>query len=441
MTVTITEPSAAILRLDKFSSLEDVQLLAPEWDDLTLRLNGSLYSSSQWCEVWWRHYGAGRELRLIAVRAGEELVGVLPFFIDRLRVPIGRARVAKFVGSDSTVAVIEPLVEERFAAEAFSLAMRQLFEQDRVDMVYLGPCSGADAHVEAVQRAVNEISDVAQPVRDRQHGSHTVFDISTGSTGTCEAEQSPALELPPEDQEARQRVRGALSTWSATRHELEREFGAFVDMHQAQWQAVNRLGHFGDWPTAREFSWDLVRTLAPAGRVRVVRLLADEQVVAYYWCFALNRDVLLAALRQVARRAVGPVRIGPRWRGEDDRGGGRRGDHRDRSRRRCIRLQGEPECQVVPAPVDGADPAGHSSTGAHTPHARVRRPSQPRLLPRVVPPDRATGERAPAAAVAELDPPAVLRRPNLRHLMRAPRRPTRKSRRREAVGQSGCSFR
>ena len=124
MTVMITEPSAATLRLEKFSSLEDVQILAPEWDDLTLRLNGSLYSSSQWCEAWWRHYGAGRELRLIAVRAGEDLVGVLPFFIDRLRVPIGRARVAKFVGSDSTVAVVEPLVEERFAAEALSLAMR-----------------------------------------------------------------------------------------------------------------------------------------------------------------------------------------------------------------------------------------------------------------------------------------------------------------------------
>jgi CelD/BcsL family acetyltransferase involved in cellulose biosynthesis len=288
LTVTITEPSAAILRLDKFSSLEDVQLLAPEWDALTLQLNGSLYSSSQWCEAWWRHYGAGRELRLIAVRAGEDLVGVLPFFIDPLRVPIGRARVAKFVGSDSTVAVIEPLVEERFAAEAFSLAMRQLFEQDRVDMVYLGPCSGADAHVEAVQRAVNEISDVAQPVRDRQHGSHTVFDISDGFDGYLRSLNSH------QRSNYRRKIKKLGSAFEVTLevvsdpNELEHEFGAFVDMHQGQWRALNRLGHFGDWPTSREFSWDLVRTLAPAGCVRVVRLLADEQVVASYWCFALN---------------------------------------------------------------------------------------------------------------------------------------------------------
>ena len=204
MTFTISEKSAATLRLESFASLEDAQILAPEWDELVLQLNGSLYSSSEWCEAWWRHYGAGRELRLVAVRAGEELVGVLPFFIDRLRVPIGRARVARLVGSDSTVAVIEPLVEERFAAEAFSLAMRRLFERDRVDMVFFGPCSGAGAYIEAIQRAVTKISDVAQPLRDRQYGSHTVFDISDGFDGyLAELEQPPALELPTEDQETR----------------------------------------------------------------------------------------------------------------------------------------------------------------------------------------------------------------------------------------------
>ena len=60
-------------------------------------------------------------------------------------------------------------------------------------------------------------------------------------------------------------------------------------MHQAQWQAMNKLGHFEDWPASREFSWDLVRTFARTGRVRLVRLLADGKVLAYYWCFALNR--------------------------------------------------------------------------------------------------------------------------------------------------------
>ena len=69
---------------------------------------------------------------------------------------------------------------------------------------------------------------------------------------------------------------------------LEREFEAFIEMHQAQWKAVNNLGHFDDWPGSREYSWDLVRSLAASDRVRLIRILADDRVVAYYWCFALG---------------------------------------------------------------------------------------------------------------------------------------------------------
>ena len=72
---------------------------------------------------------------------------------------------------------------------------------------------------------------------------------------------------------------------------LEREFDAFVEMHQAQWHAVNKLGHFGDWPGSREFTRDLVRELVSKDQVRLIRLLADGQVVTYYFCFKLHDTV------------------------------------------------------------------------------------------------------------------------------------------------------
>jgi CelD/BcsL family acetyltransferase involved in cellulose biosynthesis len=288
LTVTIDQQLTPTLRLERFTSLDAALALGPEWDDLTSRLNGSLYSSAGWCGAWWRHYGAGRELRLFAVRVGEELMGVLPFFIDRLLLPIGRARVAKVVGSDSTVAVIEPLVEASAASEAFSLAIRELFEDDRVGMVHLGPCSSADPHIEAFRRGAGDVSHLARPLRDREYGSHTFFDVSEGFDGYLRGMNSH------QRSNYRRKIKKFSSSFEVTLDivsdpsDLEREFAAFVDMHQTQWKALNKLGHFGDWRASREFSWDLVRTLAPADRVRLVRLLADGQVVAYYWCFALN---------------------------------------------------------------------------------------------------------------------------------------------------------
>lgn len=289
MTVTMQYPPSATMRLQTFRSFDDAHLIEPEWDALVTRLEGSLYSTSSWCQVWWRHYGRGRELRLIAVRLGEELVGVLPFFLERLRLPlpIGRARVAKLVGSDSTTAVIDPLVQPDAAVEAFTSALRQIFDDDDADMVHLA-CSGSIPHLDAIRHSAAAITDIAEVVRDQECDSHTIFDMSDGFDAYMRSLNSH------QRSNYRRKIKklsGAFDVQTDIVRDgplLDEQFEAFVAMHQAQWTAIDKLGHFGDWPGSREYSRDLVRTLAQADRVRLVRLLADDQVVAYYWCFALD---------------------------------------------------------------------------------------------------------------------------------------------------------
>jgi CelD/BcsL family acetyltransferase involved in cellulose biosynthesis len=289
VTVTMTSPLSVTIRLQTFTSFDDAQLLEPEWDALVTRLGGSLYSTFSWCQVWWRHYGGGRELRVIAVRLGEELVGVLPLFVDSLRLPlpIGRARVAKLVGSDFTTAVIDPLVQTDVAVEAFTSAMRQIFDDDGADMVHLA-CSGSIPHLDAIRHSATAITDVAQVIRDQECDSHTIFEMPDGFDAYMRSLSSH------QRSNYRRKIKKLSVAFNVdtdvVRDEslLVEEFDAFVNMHQAQWAAINRLGHFGDWPASREFSTDLVRTLAQTDRVRLVRLLADGEVVAYYWCFALN---------------------------------------------------------------------------------------------------------------------------------------------------------
>ncbi len=275
------------VRAQTFTSFEEARAITPEWDALASALDGSLYMTFAWCEVWWRHYGAGRELRVVSVRSGGELVGVLPFFIDKPPTPLGRARVAKLVGSDSTLAVMEPLVKPNLAPEAFALAIRQLFEDDRVDMVHVGPCSGTADHAGAVRAAASQL-DVGQIVRDREAGSHTIFEMPDGFDGYLKSLSSH------QRSNYRRKLKKLNNSFAVELDvvqegsALEREFAAFMHMHQAQWKAVDKLGHFDDWPGSREYSWDLVRSLAASDRVRLVRLVADDRVVAYYWCFTLG---------------------------------------------------------------------------------------------------------------------------------------------------------
>ena len=280
--------TSAELCLQTFASFADARAIAPEWDALITELSGSLYQTFSWCQVWWRHYGDGRELRLMCVRSGTELVGVLPFFIDKLRVPFGRARVAKLAGSDSTVALVEPLVHTRVAIEALALAMRQLFEDDRVDAVHFGPVSETAAHLAAIRRSTEIVTGVARVIRDRVSGSHTVFTMPDGFDAYM---RTLSKNSRSNYRRNLNKINAAFSFAVDVVREpllLGPEFEAFVEMHQAQWRAVGRRGHFDDWPASRAFSRDLVRTLAAGDQVRLIRLLVDGQVVAYYWCFALN---------------------------------------------------------------------------------------------------------------------------------------------------------
>lgn len=287
--VASSSPKTDALRVQTFTSFEDAQTIRAEWNDLVAELNGSLYSTPTWCEVWWRHYGSGRELRLVAVRAGETLVGVLPFFIDCLGLLVGRSRVAKLVGCDHTVALFEPPVLPTTGPQAFKLAMHRLVVEDRVDLVHLGPCPGeGSGQLEMIRQAIGALGNLAETVRDRQSGSYTVFDMPDG----FEAYLSGL------SKNQRHSYRRNLNKLRRTFEfevdvvrdgaELEREFDAFVAMHQAQWQAAGKLGHFGDWPGSRAFALDLVRTLAPEDRVRLMRLVANGEVVAYHWCLSVG---------------------------------------------------------------------------------------------------------------------------------------------------------
>lgn len=288
MTPLALAPAGTSVRAETFTSFEQAQAIAAEWDALVARLNGSLYMTFDWCRIWWRHYGTGRELRVIALRVGDELTGVLPLFVERLRSPLGRTRVAKLVGSDSTLAMVDPPLRPEIAAEGFEIAMRLLFEADRADVVHIGPFSSAIPQLDGLRAATEAVADIAKVAREAEPGAHTVFELPDGFDAYLQSlsknQRSNYRRNVNKLKKAFAFEVDVISGGPALQPELE----AFMEMHQAQWQAVNKLGHFGDWPSSREFTRDLVEALAPAGRVRLVRLVADDEVVSYYFSFAFD---------------------------------------------------------------------------------------------------------------------------------------------------------
>lgn len=77
------------MRLEPAASLEELR------DDWTRIETANVFSTYEWAETWWHHFGGGKPLRAARVRDGDgRAVAILPLYLSRAR-PL---RVLRFVG-------------------------------------------------------------------------------------------------------------------------------------------------------------------------------------------------------------------------------------------------------------------------------------------------------------------------------------------------------
>jgi len=85
------------------SVVQDFAQVREEWRALNQQARaGSMFLSPDWLEPWWAQWGAGRELQLICVREGAQLIGFLPLFIEQVRLGGVAVKRLAFVGDGET---------------------------------------------------------------------------------------------------------------------------------------------------------------------------------------------------------------------------------------------------------------------------------------------------------------------------------------------------
>jgi len=259
-----------------------------EWDNFAAGLRAPTYLSYEHCRAWWSKYGDGRELRVFVFRDGGALVGIVPMFVERVRLGPVTARIAGVVGADSTPAVIDLPVRPERARDVFAAVLSSLLRESRCDAVKFAPLSGDSPHREAILAAARDLDGRAAIVRDAALGPHTVFELP----GDFDAY------LRSLDKKQRGNYRRAMQTLRESfdvrvdvvegPEELAAEFPKFVRMHEAQWRAEGKLGHFRDWPRSEEYHADIVRALGAAGRAHLVRLTLSGEAVSYQLCYSFG---------------------------------------------------------------------------------------------------------------------------------------------------------
>ena len=74
------------LDIQTISSVEEFYQLRESWDELLHRSgHGTVFNSWEWQYYWWKHYGGGQQLRILAISRNSELIGIAPFYIRNIR--------------------------------------------------------------------------------------------------------------------------------------------------------------------------------------------------------------------------------------------------------------------------------------------------------------------------------------------------------------------
>ncbi len=274
-------PSASITA--QFASAVEFDVMAAEWDELLARSRShTLFLSWEWLRAWWRHWGEGKELKLVLVRNETgSLIGVCPLCLTRSS-GIWPVRTLRFlgsemVGSDYLDAFAEPGLEAEVAGAILELLDTSRREWDIVELTDGLPTSLVHQELAAIAPRLSMIA-------------------SSGPGQIC-----PFLPLPPTAAELTaslsQRTRryfgqkrrkfekaGGLLRRLETEAEVLQALPLLFDLHERRWNLKGLQGNFKA-NRVRAFHFEVAPLFFRRGWLRFYEATLDGKTQALLYAF------------------------------------------------------------------------------------------------------------------------------------------------------------
>jgi CelD/BcsL family acetyltransferase involved in cellulose biosynthesis len=258
--------------------LTDFEMLQATWRDLSA---GRPMQGWDWQSTWWTHYGTPRyggrrELFLLAVTDGADIVGIAPWLLEQLP---GRGRVIRFLGEDEVCTEYSTLLcrpEDRSRVTA-ALADYLTMDAPKWDVLDL-------EGVEADDAVVNQL--VAQ-LAERGFSSFSRRIVHRCWTASLPATWDDYLQTLSKSHRTKLRrlQKRVLESGRVTVHHVadpvafDRAWKMFVDLHQRRRQSLGEPGCFASSRFA-SFHETVARQLLSAGQLSLMWCELDGRPIS-----------------------------------------------------------------------------------------------------------------------------------------------------------------
>ncbi|MER3524621.1 MAG: hypothetical protein C4326_11315 [Ignavibacteria bacterium] len=284
-----TETPTASVRVVREPSAFDA--LEAEWHRLLELSDVSVFQSFEWQRTWWRHFGErnpSASLHILLVNDGEDLIGIAPFFIERVRTlgVLSYKRLA-FIGTGPSDYVDALFARGKEVACADCVADYLAEHRDLFDVIDLQDMTDRLPNHQLLYEALS---------RRGLRGTHFINEYCPRTLLKETWEETLASFKIDNRREIRRRQRNLHKNFAVEYEVVTREEDAqrgieeFIQMHQMKWRNDGHSGVFADSSIAR-FHRDVVQRFARRGWLFLAFMNANGERAATLYCFVFRDDL------------------------------------------------------------------------------------------------------------------------------------------------------
>jgi CelD/BcsL family acetyltransferase involved in cellulose biosynthesis/peptidoglycan/xylan/chitin deacetylase (PgdA/CDA1 family) len=283
-----------MLRVERYQTWQELQDLRLRWNGLLSRSSSdTVFLTWQWCEAWWKNYGTGREIFVLAAWDKEELVGIAPIYLEPVRLYGITWKRLRLIGDGSHDSdYLDCFAQHGREAESIA-AFADHLGNDRESWDWM--------EMNGPRQKSSCLSAFVECAREKEWKFSTV-PIPCATLGLPDSWENYLSILEPR---FRTKVRSSLALLSksvkvnparcSSERELEEWLPLLFDLHTRRWASEDLPGVFRD-PTKRAFYHDISRASLERGWLAFHRLdwgerpLALQYGLIYNNCFHLLQE-------------------------------------------------------------------------------------------------------------------------------------------------------
>ena len=279
------------LTIHVVSDSREFDELQPAWTALqAASLDSSIFLSWDWQRLWWEHYGAHRQLRILVAGDAQGVVGLLPLYLETQRRARGAMAIRKLrqigVGGDTSPddlgGLFVPGQETPVAAAMARFLAHGLGAWDVLDFCDLP----ADSPL--ALSLGGELSTQGLRVCSRLGDPITFGDLPTDWETYRQGLSRNRRETMRRKRKKFEAQPGARFRIVDSSQELAQSFEHLVRLHHLRWSERTERPGFST-PQYQGFHRDLMQALLPQGRLRLLALELGDQPIAMLYGYLYKR--------------------------------------------------------------------------------------------------------------------------------------------------------